>query len=202
MSLGSFNAHVVDGFLSAEECSNILSVVSSILEWEKTEGSQGFWDNRTLGHDFIYFSIDKNLGISLLKIRNMIGKEIKSRYSISEIYSDHLSICRWYPGIPLTPHIDDMSDSAEEGSDWFNHREFGVVLYLNDDFNGGETYYPNHNKQITPKAGRLVIHPGDESHRHGVNAARGGVRYTISSFWTQDKTYLDDWLKNEQELYK
>jgi hypothetical protein len=202
MSSNSFNAHVVDSFLSEKECSDILSFVMSIPEWEKTDGTQGFWDNRTLGHDFIYYSLNKDVGISLLKIRNLIGTEIKQRYSIPEIYSDHLSVCRWYPGIPLTPHIDDMSDSKEEDSSWFNHREFGVVLYLNDDFTGGETYYPNHGKEITPKTGRLVIHPGDESHRHGVRATAGGTRYTISSFWTQDKDYLDDWLKNEQELYK
>ena len=90
-----------------------------------------------------------------------------------------------------------MSDSIEDGSEWFHHREFGAVVYLNDDFESGYTYYPNFDVEIKPKAGTLVLHPGDEIHRHGVRGSRGGNRYTISSFWTKDATYSDDWLDSE-----
>jgi len=195
------NIHVVDNFLTEDQLSTILSLVKGLDSWERTEGSQGFWDNRTLSNEFIYHNLDKGVGIELIKIRKMIGLEIEKFYGVKKAYSDHLSVCRWSDGIFLNPHIDDMTDSEEEDSFWFNHREFGSVLYLNDDFNGGETYYVHHNKEIKPKAGRLVIHPGDESHRHGVRAADGGTRYTLSSFWTQDEKYLDELLKDEQAIY-
>jgi hypothetical protein len=201
MEFGNFNAHIVDNFLTIEECSDILNFVKKNPEWERTEGSQGFWDNRTLSNEFIYYNLDKDMGKKLVDIRLKIAKEIEKFFDINKIYSDHLSVCRWYPDIPLTPHIDDMTDSDGEDAEWFRHREFGSVLYLNDDFDGGETYYPHHNKKIKPKAGMLVVHPGNESHRHGVEAAKGGIRYTLSSFWTQDEDYIDDWLKNEENLY-
>jgi hypothetical protein len=194
MDTKGFNVKVVDNFLSLDECSNILSFVESLPEWETTGGLQGFWDNRTLSNEFIYRNHSKELGLELLNIRGRIGREIETLYNIEKIYSDHLSVIRWFPGISLEPHIDDMSDSVMDGSEWYHHREFGAVLYLNDNFESGYTYYPNFDVEIKPKAGTLVLHPGDEVHRHGVRASRNGNRYTISSFWTQDVTYSDEWI--------
>lgn len=201
MNSYKLNIKVIENFLTDSQLSKILTLVESLDSWEKTEGSQGFWDNRTLSNEFIYYNLDKNVGLELLEIRNMIAAEIQKAYGIKKIYSDHLSVCRWSDGISLNPHIDDMTDSNEKDSFWFNHREFGSVLYLNDNFSGGETYYVHHDKEIKPKAGSLVIHPGDESHRHGVRATTNGIRYTLSSFWTQDIEYLDEFLKNEQKIY-
>jgi hypothetical protein len=197
MGLKEFNVKVVDNFLSFDECSNILSFVKSLPEWERTEGPQDFWDNRTLSNEFIYRNHSKEIGLELLKIRGRIGRELESLYNIEQVYSDHMSVARWFPGIGLSPHVDNMTDSVEDGSEWFHHRDFGAVIYLNDDFESGYTYYPNYDWEIKPKAGTLVIHPGDEDHRHGVKASEGGTRYTISSFWTLDVTYSDEWIDGE-----
>ena len=62
---------------------------------------------------------------------------------------------------------------------------YGLVLYLNTcdvDFWGGELYYPNLKIEYKPKAGDLVIHPGSEEYRHGVNDVTLGTRYIITSF--------------------
>jgi hypothetical protein len=67
------------------------------------------------------------------------------------------------------------------------HREYGSIVYLNNNFSGGETFYPQHNISIVPKPGMLAIHPADSNHMHGVSEIKDGIRYTIASFWTFDK---------------
>jgi hypothetical protein len=192
------NVKIVDSFLDPNECKTLLSFAKSVLEWEKTGGAQDFWNNRSLSDEYIYNKLSKDIGKKLLGIKARIGTKIQELYQIEKVYPDILSIVRWFPGVGLTPHIDDMTDSNEESSSWFHHREFGIVIYLNDNFKGGQTYYPSHDLYIEPVAGRLVIHPGDENHRHGVIPSKDKVRYTISSFWTQDAEYHNDWLlKNE-----
>ena len=129
-----------------------------------------------------------------LEIKKRIGGKIEELYGIDTVYPDHLSVSRWFPGTSLPPHVDDMTDSKEEGDEWFHHRDFGIVVYLNEEFTGGETYYPNHEVDVEPKVGRLVIHPGDSNHEHGVRKVEGGTRYTLSSFWTKNIEYFDDWI--------
>ena len=57
--------------------------------------------------------------------------------------------------------------------------EFGYQIFLNDDFNGGETFYPEDNFYIKPKPGHLVIFKTSEL--HGVTVVEGNPRYTITS---------------------
>jgi predicted 2-oxoglutarate/Fe(II)-dependent dioxygenase YbiX len=66
-----------------------------------------------------------------------------------------------------------------------NHLEdavkFGVVLYLNDDYEGGEINYPKLNLSIKPKARSLIIHPAGEPHG-AMPVTLGNTRYILSVF--------------------
>jgi hypothetical protein len=57
---------------------------------------------------------------------------------------------------------------------------FGIAIYLNDDFTGGELVYPDLNLSITPKARSMVIH--DAKLKHAVNYVTSGNRYSITTF--------------------
>ena len=59
---------------------------------------------------------------------------------------------------------------------------YGFVLYLNDDYTGGELYYPKLDIEYKPKSGDLVIHPGTEEYSHGVRDIVSGERYNITLF--------------------
>jgi hypothetical protein len=58
----------------------------------------------------------------------------------------------------------------------------GVVLYLNDNFSGGELFYPNLDLKIEPKRGMLVIHSAQAKYAHGVSEVLSGVRYGLTLF--------------------
>jgi predicted 2-oxoglutarate/Fe(II)-dependent dioxygenase YbiX len=55
-----------------------------------------------------------------------------------------------------------------------------VLALLNDDFEGGELYYPDLNLSYTPSAGDLVIHGSRIT--HGVAEVKSGIRYVYPSF--------------------
>jgi hypothetical protein len=190
-----FNAKTIDNFISIEESNKILEFVKGIEPWE--QGGSEFWSNRSLNAINIYNDYDKEIGEMLYDIRQRVANAIKDSYNLSEIYPDLFQVIRWFPGQEQTPHCDDMTDAHEdnkESLEWFNHREYGAIVYLNDDYSGGHTYYPNYNFDIAPAVGKLAIHPGDPEHLHGVSKIEDGVRYTLASFWTQDEKYFDGWV--------
>lgn len=60
--------------------------------------------------------------------------------------------------------------------------KYGIVLYLNDDYEGGEIFYPNVGVEFKPDAYSLVLHPAHEAYRHGVKEVFNGTRYSMTSF--------------------
>jgi Rps23 Pro-64 3,4-dihydroxylase Tpa1-like proline 4-hydroxylase len=63
---------------------------------------------------------------------------------------------------------------------------FGVAIYLNDDFTGGEINYPDLNISVKPKRSSVVIH--DAKLLHEVLPVKSGSRYSITTFIFGDET--------------
>ena len=184
-----FNAKIIDNFLLDDDCQYLINTAIKSDLWQNG-GGNGFWDNRVINYNNM-FNFDKQAAKLMLNANIDCGKKIKELFGLNDIvYSDTLQIIRWFPGMEQPPHADDMSNTEVEG---FDHRVFGSIIYLNDNYNGGHTYYPNHNFDITPKTGRLAIHPGDPEHLHGVTKIEDNVRYTIASFWTYEKEKAYVW---------
>lgn len=116
-----------------------------------------------------------------------IYKKIKLDYNIlDEIYPDYLGLVKWEIGDFQHPHADGEEVDRPHIYHW---RNFGCVYYLNDDYEGGEIYFPNQNIELKPKPNTLVFFPGTLEFLHGVNPITNGIRYTLTSFWTFDKMY-------------
>lgn len=54
-----------------------------------------------------------------------------------------------------------------------------AIVYLNDDFEGGEIVYPQKDFTYKPVAGSCVIHPAGAEHLHKVNPVTKGDRYCV-----------------------
>jgi predicted 2-oxoglutarate/Fe(II)-dependent dioxygenase YbiX len=59
--------------------------------------------------------------------------------------------------------------------------EVAANLYLTDDFDGGELYFPNLGVTIKPKAGQLILFPGGHEYSHGVKEVISGKRIVLFS---------------------
>lgn len=183
-----FNAKTFNNILSNEDCQYIIDTANKSELWES--GGSEFWDNRAINyHKMIQF--DKKCADLLMYSNNKCKEIIEKEYGLDkQVYSDTLQIIRWFEGMEQPPHADDMSNTDIPG---FDHRVFGSIIYLNSDYSGGHTFYPNFNFEIIPERGKLAIHPGDPEHLHGVTKISSGMRYTIASFWTYRKENAVDW---------
>lgn len=86
-------------------------------------------------------------------------------------------------GWAMYPHSDDNIYESQNDTDTFHSNVLkGIVIYITDDYEGGEIVYINKNIEIKPKSGYLVCHPGSEDYTHGVKNFSGGPRIVISAF--------------------
>ena len=63
------------------------------------------------------------------------------------------------------------------------NRKLSIVIYLNDDYEGGEIYFRNLNLTIKPRANSLVMFPSTEEFIHEAKPVLSGTKYAITSFW-------------------
>jgi hypothetical protein len=81
---------------------------------------------------------------------------------------------RQYEGVGLDEHVDAEYDSRIK---------FAVVMYINDDFTGGELYFPLKGIEIKPKAGSCLIFDTGKEFLHGVRKVGPGPgRYAMAGF--------------------
>lgn len=124
-------------------------------------------------------------------------KEVSKFYNI-EIETYINPICKWPIGGNQKPHADKEWEDGSPGDQ--NYYDIGSVIYLNDDYEGGEIYFPQHGENgiyLKPKPGMAAAFPGDLFFLHGVNTVQKTERYAIPIFWTalkyepeKDKTLI------------
>lgn len=106
------------------------------------------------------------------------------------------SVRRWEKGELQTPHMDNMEPdgkvamSGNDGSVSADSKiqtfypypiiDFTALIYLNDNYSGGEICFPDQGIEIKPKAGSVIIWPAAE--KHAVNKILEGHRYTVVCF--------------------
>ncbi|XP_054477587.1 prolyl 3-hydroxylase 3 [Anoplopoma fimbria] len=98
-------------------------------------------------------------------------------------------------------HVDNCLLEPETNQCWreppaFIHRDLSAILYLNDNFDGGDLFFTNRDaKTITarvkPSCGRLVGFSSGPVNPHGVTAVTSGRRCALALWFTKQKIYRD-----------
>lgn len=115
--------------------------------------------------------------VSIVKYRNIDFS--KEDVPVEFLNSDYI----------MPPHSDDIPYDLSE-KDLGKTKSFvskGIVIFISDDFEGGEVVYVNKDISIKPKAGTLVCHPGTEEYSHAVNKFYNGDRIIASMFVHKDR---------------
>lgn len=144
---------------------------------------KNYWQGRTIHMPNI---LDERIKGILIDHKNHMLDKFREYSGIDKIYIDTLHLVRWTEGYELFPHAD--AENRDGTRHEFYWRNFGTTTFLNDDFEGGELYFPNFNQTVIPKAGMTGIFPGNLEYLHGVKKITKGVRYNIASFLTYDKS--------------
>lgn len=69
-------------------------------------------------------------------------------------------------------------DSHYDGSA-SNRRAVSAIVYLNNDFDGGEIEFVNFNIKIKPEPGMLLLFPSNYAYRHIAHPVENGEKYAI-----------------------
>lgn len=164
------NIKIINNVLSKEDHEKLLDFTKNI--------SLDTWISQPWGVDIFYSS---TMSDEIIEILNKVF-EIALKTSI-DVYdvgintfdkgSVHLN--KWRPGISMPPHIDTLSQRSDH---------IAALYYINDDYQGGEINFVDHNFKIKPKSNSLTIFPGNENYLHEVLEVSEGIRYT-SSIWFQ-----------------
>jgi len=145
-----------------------------------------FNDQQKDNHDVIFHLDIKSNSKYLSRYNEIIGaclneyaKEYEQvmSYSLQQVY---LNIQRTLPkqGYHLW-HCENNGQSS-------TRRVLASMLYLNDNFEGGETEFLYLSKRIKPVRGRVLIWPAGFTHTHRGNPPLSGEKY-IGTSWIENK---------------
>jgi predicted 2-oxoglutarate/Fe(II)-dependent dioxygenase YbiX len=86
-------------------------------------------------------------------------------------------------------HVDNAHpDGSKHGTP---HRDFAAVLYLNEEFEGGEVFFPLQGVRLKPSTGLLIGFRGTAESPHGVTAVRKGERFTMPCWYSLDPSVAE-----------
>lgn len=83
-------------------------------------------------------------------------------------------IARFEPGKGMHEHFDSSRPN-----------DIATLIYINDNYDGGEIYFPEHGVGFKPQPGDLLCFPDNPDFVHGVKPVQGSVRYTTPRWFTR-----------------
>ena len=108
----------------------------------------------------------------------------------SPLWTDTVQLNIWEQNSYLPPHTDNSNpDGSSHTTPW---RDFSSIVYLNDDYEGGELYFTAKDRILKPQRGMLVAFSAGYHHEHGVLKVTSGRRITMPAFYTFDKGRADE----------
>jgi predicted 2-oxoglutarate/Fe(II)-dependent dioxygenase YbiX len=92
-------------------------------------------------------------------------------------------ILRYRPGGEYKRHADaDNWLPSERKWQRVLDRDLSVLIYLNDDYEGGEIVFPNFDVGLKPQRGLLAAFPSDCRYMHAAQTVKSGTRYALVSW--------------------
>lgn len=191
---GPENVVEIENFLSDDERIFLDKFARNIWIWDQTEThvdehgnvvyEAEYWKDRVATETSL-FRMEPDMPAYLRALQERMRPSIESHFNV-EVSPTSPTIVRWLVGQLQNPHADKElheGDAAGLPND-FPHYDLGCLFYINDDYEGGELYFPNQGIEFKPKAGAAYFFPGDMNYIHGVREITAGTRYTSPMFWT------------------
>lgn len=107
---------------------------------------------------------------------NKAGREYCTANNIDYFDPAPISISKYVEGASMGAHVDSYDQLGVEPV-------MSAVVYLNDDYEGGELNFPEQNVTIKPKAGSIIVFPSTAPFYHQSLPVISGVKYISPAFW-------------------
>jgi hypothetical protein len=172
----------IENFLTDEEQKFFLDIITRSVneDWPVLENS--IWSTKML------FLLDSHTGTvnreQMFKINYNIESRLKDCFVNLQYINTVSTLQKYMPNETLdSEYVLGVHQDNVGGEDI----QFGAVIYINDNYEGGEVYYPELPLEIKPQAKSLLIHRGNILHavKH---ILKGDNKYILTSFIRGDSS--------------
>jgi hypothetical protein len=157
------------------------SSISKWKDWTAYKSEYSFGSQKTIlnsifddsmPHYFLALSIYNRINNAIVNASN----DYAAMHDGLDIgFLTPLSISKYFVGKSMGPHVDSHDDDPL--------KTISVVLYLNDDYTGGEINFPEQDIKIKAKAGSIVVFPSKKPYFHESKEILTGIKYMTPGFW-------------------
>ncbi len=180
--------HIARGFLSAGECLHIANVVHTLLTPSVVVDPN---TGRNIVHP-IRTSDAAVIGPTREDlVIGAVNRRIAALSNTAMVQGEPLSVLRYSAGQQYRPHFDALPSTT-------NQRTHTVLLYLNDGFAGGETYFKHNDLHVKARAGDAILFRNtqddgalDPASQHAGLPVRAGVKW-LATRWIREQPF-DVW---------
>ena len=176
---------IVEEYISKDTCDFLVDMFSKDMRNAPMEnmftGITGY-DGEILSYTedaMLNVAMDLNKSI-IISINSLLSNHYNMNYKLKTYFFNCLT-----KGASMGLHIDNdplVSDDVEENQDKYKNN-LSALLYLNEEYTGGELHFFSKDVDITPKPGSLIFFEGDANKPHKVKKVLSGNRYNIVSFY-------------------
>lgn len=100
------------------------------------------------------------------------------RYGFKErLWHEGYSLLKYSEGEQYHGHYDGGTNTG---------RAISALVYLNDDYEGGEIEFPHFNVKIKPQAGMMILFPSNFAYYHIAHPVKKGTKYALVT-WIRDQ---------------
>jgi len=171
------NIYIEDNFLSNGKIAEILNYIEQTDPWIVTNDE---WSGR-----FVHLSCitENDTRVFLENVCESVGDIIKKNTG-NDVKVQTCQLVKWREGDKLDPpHAD--CEHLDGSPHPYPDRHYSALIYLNEDYEGGQIFFPNQNLEPEISPGTLVQFEGTKEFLHGVCEVTKGERYTIVMFFTR-----------------
>jgi len=172
---------VSENTLSLKECTFLIALYDRYSELS----SRRDYTRRPLLHYYTLRDADSESASWVYGVTLRCKEKIEVSLRTPELFVESLFVACLSSGESHIAHAD--NERREHGRWVPNHtpnRDYTGLVYLNDDFTGGELVFPDLDVVIAPKPGLLVGFPSNHKFVHAVPKVLSGKRYSLPVWFT------------------
>lgn len=175
---------IVEGFLPETECADLVRVADAMTGYRFTASDDN--GNRILdpnrATEWVDFRHSQQERLDSL-IRRALEQHVIPQTGFEVEWFEQPELLRYGPGGYYKHHADAYHLVPEQRA-WKRvvDRDVSILIYLNDDFEGGELDFKRLRYTLRPGVGMLVWFPSDVRYEHMAKPVITGRRYSLASW--------------------
>jgi predicted 2-oxoglutarate/Fe(II)-dependent dioxygenase YbiX len=141
----------------------------------QTDGSikNSYRSNKTISMPTDINTVDgsENLDTFIFNQLTELTNEYANNFGLGPMKDEGYSVLKYTEGTEYKQHYDCGGEHKE--------RVVSMLLYLNDDYEGGELEFPFFGIKYKPSAGDIIFFPSDYAFSHIAHPVTSGIKYAL-----------------------